>query len=208
MPHVVYLHSALTARRIRCRDDRERRAVLRYERWDVVAALGLAGLVNLAMLVAAAKVFDDPSRAAGGATIGQAYDGLARVAGGGAALAFAVALLASGISSSSVGTLAGQAIMDGFLKRGGPVLARRAVTIVPALAALATGVNPTEILIVSQVVLSFGIPFALVPLILVSRSRTVMGAFASGRATIAGIGLMTAVIIALNGVLLWQLFTG
>ena len=142
MPHVVYLHSALTATRIRCHSDSERAGVLRYERWDVISALGLAGLVNLAMLLIAAKVFHAGGHPGDAVSITQAHAGLADLVGGGAALAFAVALLASGLSSASVGTFAGQAIMEGFL-------GRRGITLVPALAVLASGVSPTRILVLS-----------------------------------------------------------
>jgi manganese transport protein len=134
MPHVVYLHSALTATRIRCHSDSERAVVLRYERWDVICALGLAGLVNLAMLLIAAKAFHVAGHAGDAVSITQAHASLADLVGGGAALAFAVALLASGLSSASVGTFAGQAIMEGFLGRRGSVFTRRGITLVPALA--------------------------------------------------------------------------
>jgi manganese transport protein len=202
MPHVVYLHSALTAQRIRCRSDADRARVLRYERWDVITALGLAGLVNLAMLVVAARLFREAPHHA--ATIAGAHAGLADLIGGGAALAFAVALLASGVSSSSVGTLAGQAVMAGFLGRPGPVFLRRAITVAPALVVLAAGVSPTQILLISQVVLSFGIPFALVPLALISRSPKIMGPFAAGPRTAGALWLITAAVTGLNLVLLWQ----
>jgi manganese transport protein len=207
MPHVVYLHSALTAGRIRCRSDRDRALVLRYERWDVIIALGLAGLVNLAMLVVAAMVFGAGGRNTGPASIAGLHAGLAQLVGGGAALAFAVALLASGISSAGVGTLAGQVVMDGFLRRPGSVLVRRAITVIPAIAVLAAGVSPTRVLVFSQVVLSFGIPFALVPLALITRSRRIMGSFAAGPGTTAALWLITAAVIVLNVILLWQQFT-
>jgi manganese transport protein len=204
MPHVVYLHSALTATRIRCRTDAERAQVLRYERWDVISALGLAGLVNLAMLLVAAKVFHVGGQLPGAVSIARAHAGLADLVGGGAALAFAVALLASGLSAASVGTFAGQAIMEGFLGRRGSVFIRRGITVVPALAVLACGLSPTRILVLSQVILSFGIPFALVPLVLITRSRHIMGAFAIGRWTASAMWLITATITGLNVVLLWQ----
>ncbi len=205
MPHVVYLHSALTAERTRCRSDRDRARLLRYERWDVIIALGLAGLVNLAMLIVAAVVFRGGG--SGPASITRLHAGLADLVGGGAALAFAVALLASGISSSGVGTLAGQVIMDGFIARRGSVLVRRVITVVPALAVLAAGVSPTRVLVFSQVILSFGIPFALIPLALITRSRRIMGSFAAGPWTTAALWLITAAVSVLNVVLLWQQFT-
>jgi manganese transport protein len=175
MPHVIYLHSALTNGRMPCRNDAERSRVLRFERLDVIIALGFAGLVNMAMLAVAAKLFHVPGLE-GLSTIPQAHAQLGRLVGGGAALAFAVALLASGASSSSVGTYAGQVVMKGFINVRIPLLARRAVTMIPALAVLAAGLNPTSALVLSQVVLSFGIPLALVPLVMLTGRRDVMGA--------------------------------
>ncbi|MBV8943310.1 MAG: Nramp family divalent metal transporter [Solirubrobacterales bacterium] len=174
MPHVIYLHSALTKGRVPCRDDRERNRVLRFERLDVIIALGLAGIVNMAMLAVAAKLFHTPALS-GLSTIPAAHAEFGRLVGGGAALAFAVALLASGASSSSVGTYAGQVVMAGFINVRIPVLVRRAVTMLPALAVLAVGINPTNALVLSQVVLSFGIPLALIPLAMLTCRRDVMG---------------------------------
>jgi manganese transport protein len=206
MPHAIYLHSALTKSRTPCRDDRERRRVLKFARADVLTALGLAGLVNMAMLAVAARAFHTPALS-GLATIGQAHAELGRLAGGTAALAFAAALLASGASSSSVGTYAGQVVMAGFTTIKVPLLVRRAITMLPALAILASGVNATSALVLSQVVLSFGIPFALVPLVaLTSRSR-VMGDYANRRVITICACACVAVIIALNVVVLFQQVT-
>jgi manganese transport protein len=205
MPHVIYLHSAMTKDRTPIRDDRDRRRLLRFQRLDVVTALGLAGLVNMTMLAVAARAFHTPALA-GLDTINQAHAELGRLAGGGAALVFAVALLASGVSSSSVGTYAGEVIMAGFVRLRVPLLARRAVTMLPALAILAVGVNPTSALVLSQVVLSFGIPFALVPLVVLTSRRDVMGAHVNRRLTIIAGGACVAVIVALNLLLLWQQF--
>src|SRR5215831_11100426 len=141
MPHVVYLHSALTKSRTPCRDDAERRRLVRFQRLDVVIALGAAGLVNLAMLFVAASLAHR-SGGLGGGSLPAAHDLLGRVAGGGAALAFAVALLASGLSSSSVGTYAGQVVMQGFLGRRIPLFLRRGLTMLPALVVLAAGLPP------------------------------------------------------------------
>ena len=174
MPHVVYLHSALTKSRVPVRNEDERRRVLRFERVDVLIALGVAGLVNMAMLALAAKLFHTPALQ-GLDSIQAAHAQLGHLVGGTAALAFAVALLASGASSSSVGTYAGQVVMSGFIRVRVPVLARRAVTMIPALVVLALGVSPTGALVLSQVVLSFGIPFALVPLVMLTSRRDVMG---------------------------------
>jgi manganese transport protein len=174
MPHVIYLHSALTNGRMPVRNEQERRRVLRFERLDVIIALGVAGIVNMAMLAIAATLFHTPALA-GLTGVEQAHHELGRLVGGGAALAFAVALLASGASSSSVGTYAGQVVMAGFIKVRIPLLLRRAITMAPALVVLAVGVSPTSALILSQVVLSFGIPFAVIPLVMLTSRRDVMG---------------------------------
>ncbi len=175
MPHVIYLHSALIKGRVPTRDDGERRRVLRYERLDVIIALSIAGLVNLAMLAVAAKLLHVPGLT-DIASIQAFHHQLGTEVGGAAALAFAVALFASGASSSSVGTYAGQIVMVGFLNVRIHVMIRRAVTMLPALIILAIGVNTTDALVLSQVVLSFGIPFALIPLVVLTSRRDVMGA--------------------------------
>jgi manganese transport protein len=175
MPHVIYLHSALVAGRTPMRDDGERRRVLRFERLDVLIALGIAGIVNMAMLAVSAKLFHTQGLS-GLTSISAAHAQFGHLVGGGAAIAFAVALLCSGVSSASVGTFAGQVVMAGFINVRIPILLRRAVTMIPALALLAAGVNPTSALVLSQVVLSFGIPFALVPLVILTSRRSVMGA--------------------------------
>ncbi len=212
MPHVVYLHSALTKSRVHCHDDAERRELLRFQRLDVVLALGGAGLVNLLMLFVAASLFHHTGAAGAGAagagSIGAAHAGIARLAGGGAALAFAVALLSSGLSSSSVGTYAGQVVMQGFIGRRVPLFARRAVTMLPALVVLGLGLPVTASLVLSQVVLSFGIPFALVPLLLLTRRRDVMGPLVNRRLTTVATGAITALIIVLNVYLLKLTFLG
>jgi manganese transport protein len=205
MPHVIYLHSALTKDRTPSRDDRDRRRLLRFQQLDVLVALGLAGLANMAMLAVAARAFHTPALA-GLDTIGQAHAELGRLAGGGAALVFAVALLASGVSSSSVGTYAGEVIMAGFVRLRVPLLARRTITMLPALVILAAGVNPTSALVLSQVVLSFGIPFALVPLVILTSRRDVMGCHVNQRRTTIAGGICVALIVALNVLLLCQQF--
>jgi len=207
MPHVIYLHSALTQGRIPCRTDAERGRVLRFERTDVIVALGLAGLVNMAMLAVAAKLFHTTGHL-DITTIEQAHAGFANLVGGTAALAFAAALLASGASSSSVGTYAGQVVMAGFVNLRVPLLARRLVTMIPALVVLALGVNPTNALVLSQVVLSFGIPFALIPLVHLTSQRTVMGTHVNRRATTAIATTIATLISVLNVFLLYQTFTG
>jgi manganese transport protein len=203
MPHVIYLHSALTNGRIPMRNDAERRRVLRFERLDVVIALGLAGVINMAMLAVAAKLFHTPALS-GLSTIQDAHHQFGQLVGGGAALAFAVALLASGTSSSSVGTYAGQVVMAGFINVRIPVFVRRAVTMLPALAVLAVGVSPTSALVLSQVVLSFGIPLALVPLVILTSRRDVMGAQVNRLYTSVIAYTVAAVITALNLFLIYQ----
>jgi manganese transport protein len=207
MPHVIYLHSALTNGRMPCRGDAERRRVLRFERLDVVVALGFAGLVNMAMLAVAAKLFHTPALS-GLSTIQAAHAQLGQLVGGGAALAFAVALLASGASSSSVGTYAGQVVMAGFIDVKVPLLARRAVTMIPALVVLAVGMNPTSALVLSQVVLSFGIPLALIPLVVLTSRRAVMGVHVNRPLTTVAAFSIAGVITLLNGFLIYQQLFG
>jgi manganese transport protein len=207
MPHVIYLHSALTKSRVSCGDDAERRELLRFQRLDVVVALGAAGLINLAMLFVAASVFHHT----GGPDVDSlevAHAGLARLVGGGAALAFAVALLASGLSSSSVGTYAGQVVMQGFIRRRIPLWVRRGLTMLPALIVLGLGLPATDSLVISQVILSFGIPFALVPLVLLTRRADIMGPLVNRPITTAAAGGIASMIIALNVYLLWTTFAG
>jgi manganese transport protein len=207
MPHVIYLHSALTQDRFQPRDDGEKRSLLRFQRIDVSIAMGLAGLVNMSMLVIAASLFHSA-----GLTdldsIEEAHSQFGTLVGGGAALAFALALLASGLASSSVGTYAGQVVMQGFIARTIPILLRRLVTMTPALIVLAVGVNPSRALVISQVVLSFGIPFALVPLVLLTRRRDIMGALVNRRLTTALAALVAAMIIALNLFLIYETIFG
>jgi manganese transport protein len=205
MPHVIYLHSALTKGRMPCRDDRERSRVLRFERLDVIIALGLAGLVNMAMLAVAAKLFHTPALS-GLSTIQDAHAQLGHLVGGTAALAFAVALLASGASSSSVGTYAGQVVMAGFINFQIPLALRRAITMIPALTVLAIGLNPTNVLVLSQVVLSFGIPFALVPLVMLTGRRDIMDIHANGRTLKITAWTIAIAISLMNVFLIYQQF--
>ena len=197
MPHVIYLHSALTKGRVPARNEDERRRVLRYERLDVIIALSIAGIVNMAMLAVAADLLHVPGLT-DVATIQGAHQQLAREVGGGAALAFAVALLASGLSSSSVGTYAGQIVMAGFIGVRINVVVRRIVTMLPALIILALGVTTTGALVLSQVVLSFGIPFALIPLVVLTSRRDVMGVHVNGAAVRVLAFAVAAVISAMN----------
>jgi manganese transport protein len=203
MPHAIYLHSALTKNRMPMRDDSERRRVLRFERLDIVIALTCAGLVNMAMLAVAAKLFHSTGHT-GIDSVQAAYHGFGNQVGGLAALAFAVALFASGASSSSVGTYAGQVVMSGFINVNISVLLRRIVTMLPALVVLAIGVNPTDALVLSQVVLSFGIPLALIPLVMLTMRKDVMGVHVNGRLTTYTGVTLAVLITALNVFLIYQ----
>ena len=207
MPHVIYLHSALVQDRLRPRDDHERRRLLNFGKLDVVVAMGVAGIVNMSMLIVAASVFHDSGRT-GVDSIEGAHAGLESLVGSGAALAFALALLASGLAASSVGTYAGQVVMQGFINRAIPLALRRGVTMAPALIVLAIGLDPTRSLILSQVVLSFGIPFALVPLVLLTRRADVMGAFVNSRLTTVAASVCASLIVGLNAFLLYETLLG
>jgi manganese transport protein len=207
MPHVVYLHSALTQRRVVGRNDAERKRILRFERIDVVIAMTLAGLVNMSMVIVASGLFHATGMT-GIDTIELAYEGLEDLVSSQAATVFGIALLASGLASTSVGTMAGQVVMQGFIDRTIPLMLRRAITLAPALLILAIGVDPTDALIVSQVVLSFGIPFALIPLVLIARKREVMGALVNPGWVTALASVIAAMVISLNLFLLEQLFFG
>lgn len=203
MPHVIYLHSALTQDRIPARDAGERRFLERVQRFDVALAMGAAGVINMVMLVVAASAF--AGHAGHADTIAGAHQLLGQRAGEGAALAFALALLASGLAASSVGTYSGQVVMQGFLGRQIPLSVRRLLTMLPALVVLASGLDPTTALVYSQVMLSFGIPFALVPLVLLARRRDVMGDL-TNRSWLTGlVTVIAAVIILLNVVLIGSL---
>lgn len=207
MPHVVYLHSALQKDRIRAVDDAERRTLLRYNRWDCIIGLGIAGVVNLAMLCIAAALFHE-SGLTGVSDLGPIHAHLDTLVGGGAALAFGIALMASGFSSSSVGTYAGQVVMAGFMDWRIPLLVRRALTMIPSLVILALAVNTSQALIYSQIVLSFGIPFALVPLLLITRRAGVMDEMVNRRLTSNLMLAVTAIITALNLYLLYDTIAG
>jgi len=207
MPHVVYLHSALTQRRIVGRSPAERKRILGFEKVDVVIALSLAGLVNLSMMIVAAALFHT-SGLTGVDSIDGAYEGLQQLVSDRAAMVFGIALLASGFASSSVGTMAGQVVMQGFIERQIPLFLRRAITLAPALVVLAIGLDPTDALVGSQVVLSFGIPFALVPLLIIAANKNIMGDLVNPRWLTALAGMLAALIIALNVFLIVQLAVG
>ena len=207
MPHVVYLHSALHKDRVRAAGPAERRTLLTYNKWDCIIGLGLAGLVNLAMLCIAAALFHRPGLT-GISDLGPVHAHLATLAGGSAALVFGVALMASGLSSSSVGTYAGQIIMAGFINRRIPLLARRALTMTPSLIILALAVNPSQALVGSQIILSFGIPFALIPLLLITRDPATMTGMPNRRLTSTLMLLVTVIITGLNLYLLYDATIG
>jgi manganese transport protein len=205
MPHVIYLHSALMQNRIRPESDDEARRLMRFTRVDVVLAMTLAGLINMAMLVMAASVFYK-SGLVHVESLTTAHKTLKPILGGGSSTLFALALLASGLSSSTVGTLSGQVVMQGFIRRRIPVVVRRVVTMLPALVVVGWGVDPSRTLVISQVVLSFGIPFALIPLVLFTARRDVMGVLVNHPVTTAVASTVAALICALNIFLLAQTF--
>jgi manganese transport protein len=201
MPHVIYLHSALTQSRIHVRNDEERKRLMNFQRLDVGIAMTVAGVVNVAMLLVAAALFHESGHS-GIDTIEGAYHGFQNLVGNGAAIAFGLALLASGFASSSVGTFAGQVVMQGFIARRIPLLLRRLVTMAPALVVLGMGLDPTRSLVISQVVLSFGIPFALIPLVIFTSRKRLMGKLVNGRVTTVAASVIAALIVGLNVFLL------
>ncbi len=207
MPHVIYLHSALTQRRVVGRTEEEKKKIFRFELVDVVIAMAIAGTINASMLIMAAALFN-----ANGLTdvgdIDLAFEQLRVLVSDNAAIIFGVALLASGFSSSSVGTMSGQVVMQGFINRQIPLWLRRLITMAPALVILALGVNSSYALVISQVVLSFGIPFALIPLLIFCRNRDLMGALVNYRLTTAVAAVVVALIVSLNVFLLYQTFFG
>jgi manganese transport protein len=201
MPHVIYLHSALTQDRVVPENEAEARTLLRYTRFDVVLAMSIAGVINVAMLVMAASTFFRTGRHDVDSLDG-AHRTLEPVLGSASGALFALALIASGLSSSAVGTLSGQVVMQGFVRRQIPVALRRLVTMVPAFVVIAIGVDPSRTLVVSQVVLSFGIPFALVPLVWFTSRTDVMGPLRNGRVVTVLAAGVAGLIVALNVFLL------
>jgi manganese transport protein len=207
MPHVIYLHSSLTQRRVIPATDEEARRISAFNKVDVVLAMGLAGLVNMAMLFMAAKVFHYTGHA-DVADINTAYKTLTPLLGGLSALVFGISLVASGISSSHVGTMAGQVVMQGFVNFRIPVWFRRFATLVPALAAIYVGLDPTRTLVISQVVLSFTLPMPVITLILFTRNRAIMGKLVNHPVVTALAITCAVLILALNVLLLYQTFGG
>jgi manganese transport protein len=207
MPHVIYLHSALTQNRVVPQNDEEARRLYRYTRVDVIVAMSIAGVINMAMLVMAASVFFS-SGLLDVESLENAHRTLEPVLGGASSTLFALALLASGLSSSTVGTLSGQVVMQGFIQRRIPIFVRRLVTMLPALIVAGIGVDASRTLVISQVVLSFGIPFALIPLVWFTSRRELMGPLVNHRATTAAATVVAGLISALNVFLLGQTFFG
>ena len=207
MPHVIFLHSALMQGRVVVRDPHQMKRLFHYEVVDVVIAMGVAGLINAAMLIMAAKTFHEAGLIDVDA-IEKAYMTLERLLGRSSNFIFAISLLAAGLSSSAVGTMSGQVIMQGFLKFHIPVWIRRGVTMAPALIVIFAGLDPTRSLVLSQVVLSFGLPFAVIPLIWFTSRRRLMGPLVNARPTVILSGLAAALIVALNLFLLYRLLAG
>jgi manganese transport protein len=207
MPHALFLHSSLTQNRIVVKTEAHKKRLYRFELADVGIAMGVAGLVNMAMLIMAAATFYY-SGLTQVATIEEAYRTLEPLLGAAASVVFALSLLAAGLSSSAVGTMAGQVIMQGFLHWHIKPWIRRVVTMLPSLIVIALGLDPTRVLVLSQVVLSFGLPFAVIPLIIFTRNRGVMGELVNRRVTTVLAVLAAIVIIALNIYLLYQTFFG
>jgi len=205
MPHVIYLHSALTQNRIVPQNDHEARRIFRYTRIDVLIAMTIAGLINIAMLVMAASVFYTSGHHEVDSLEG-AHKTLEPILGGASGTLFALALLVSGLSSSAVGTLSGQVVMQGFVHRRIPLFVRRSLTMLPAFVVIAIGLDPSHTLVISQVILSFGIPFALIPLVIFTSRRDVMGTLVNHRATTVAAILVATLISALNIFLLAQTF--
>ncbi|MBW0255879.1 Nramp family divalent metal transporter [Cellulomonas sp. PS-H5] len=206
MPHAIYVHSALSRDRFgRVPDDGARSGLLRATRWDVGAALTVAGTVNIGLLLLAAANLRGVE---GTDTIEGAHAAISEALGPVVGVVFAIGLLASGLASTSVGCYAGAAVMEGLIRKRIPLLVRRSITLVPALVLLAVGADPTWTLVVSQVVLSFGIPFAVIPLVRLNRDRSLMGRYANGPRLQAVLVVVVALVVALNLALLLLLATG
>jgi len=207
MPHVIFLHSSLTQGRIVTSDPVQKKRLFNYQLADVTIAMGVAGFVNAAMLMMAAATFHSQGLMEI-ASIEEAYRTLEPLLGAASGWVFAISLLAAGLASTTVGTMSGQVIMQGFIQRHIPVWLRRLVTVVPSLVVIFLGFDPTRTLVISQVVLSFGLPFAIVPLVLFTQRREVMGSLVNWRTTTVLAWLVAALVVSLNGYLLLQIFTG
>ncbi|PLR82176.1 divalent metal cation transporter [Bacillus canaveralius] len=204
MPHAIYLHSALTQKRIVGRTEGERKRIFRFEFIDILIAMVIAGGVNASMLIVAAALFH--KNGLNVRDLDLAFNQFGELVGPFSAILFGIGLLSSGLASSSVGTMSGDIIMQGYIKRRIPLYLRRAITVIPPILIIAMGVNPTTALVISQVILSFGIPFALIPLILFTSNKKIMGSLANHKITNAMAWAIAIVIIALNIFLLIQTF--
>jgi manganese transport protein len=207
MPHVIFLHSALLQGRVVVKDPAHMKKLFRFETIDVVLAMSIAGMVNAAMLIMAAATFHKAGLSGVG-TLEEAHRTLEPLLGKAAGWIFAVSLLAAGLSSASVGTMAGQVIMQGFINRHVPVWLRRAVTMAPSMIVIFMGMDPTRTLVISQVLLSFGLPFAVIPLVLFTRRKDIMGVLVNRRSTTVLVSLVAALIVALNLYLLFNTLRG
>ena len=207
MPHAIFLHSALTQQRIVVKSPEKLNKLFHFEILDVTIAMGIASLVNMAMLIMAAATFYEHGLT-NIATIEDAHITLQPLLGKAASWIFAISLLASGLSSSTVGTSAGQVIMQGFLHKHIPVWLRRLVTMIPSITVIAIGLDPTRTLVISQVILSFGLPFAIIPLIEFTRNRNIMGILVNKRTTTFIVSVIAGLIILLNLYLIYQVFLG
>lgn len=202
MPHAIYLHSSLTQNRVIGRNDNEKRRIFRFEFIDIVIAMIIAGAINMSMLIIAAAVFHTQGLVVEDLDI--AYNGLRDALGPMAAVSFGLGLLIAGLASSSVGTLAGDVVMQGFIQRRIPLYLRRAITMIPPLVIIASGVNATYALVLSQVILSFGIAFALIPLVMFTSKRDIMGSLVNHRITTILGWCVVVIVVALNIYLLWE----
>ncbi len=207
MPHAIFLHSALTQGRIVVKDPRQQKMLFRYEIIDVLIAMGMASLINGAMLIMAAATFNRSGLHNVG-TIEQAYKTLEPLLGSAASYIFGFSLLASGLSSASVGTMAGQVIMAGFLHMEIPIWIRRLVTMIPSMVVIFAGFDPTQTLVLSQVLLSFGLPFAIIPLVIFTARRDLMGALVNSKITTAIVSAIAVLIVVLNIYLIYQTIVG
>lgn len=202
MPHAIYLHSSLTQNRVIGRNDNEKRRIFRFEFIDIVIAMIIAGAINMSMLIIAAAVFHTQGLVVEDLDI--AYNGLRDALGPMAAVSFGLGLLIAGLASSSVGTLAGDVVMQGFIQRRIPLYLRRAITMIPPLVIIASGVNATYALVLSQVILSFGIAFALIPLVMFTSKEDIMGSLVNHRITTTLGWCVVVIVVALNIYLLWE----
>ncbi|KOS66325.1 manganese transport protein MntH [Lysinibacillus contaminans] len=202
MPHAIYLHSSLTQNRIVGRNESEKRRIFRFEFIDIVVAMIIAGAINMSMLIIAAAVFHTQGLVVEDLDV--AFNGLRDALGPMAAISFGLGLLIAGLASSSVGTLAGDVVMQGFIRRRIPLYLRRAITMIPPLAIIASGVNATYALVLSQVILSFGIAFALVPLVMFTSKKDIMGSLVNHKITTVLGWVVVAIVVSLNIYLLFQ----